>query len=317
MKQSNMHAQFFVLAAALLWGTTGSAQAFAPAEATPLAVGALRMAIGGTTLILIAWFNGSFKKEFTVDKRWLFAAAICMAAYQPLFFSGVSQTGIAVGTVLALGSAPVFSGTIELFTGGTLTKKWIGGTLLSILGCVFLFGGQGAVNMDPLGSSMSLGAGLAYAVYVKSSRSLFENVPRDVANGLVFFGSAIILSPILFIGDLSWLASPRGVLPMLHLGLIATALAYTLFAYGLVRIPTPKAVALTLMEPLTAATLGIVVFRESISAVSLFGALLLFCGLIVNSLPEAPKQPPLSPEAQVADDADHSDQVDKKTERDS
>ena len=116
-----------------------------------------------------------------------------MAAYQPLFFLGVFKTGIALGTVLALGSAPVFSGIIEYFMGGELSKKWIVATIISIVGCTFLFAGQETINMNIFGSILSLGAGLSYALYVRASQRLFKNSRRDVVNGLVFFISGVIL----------------------------------------------------------------------------------------------------------------------------
>ena len=59
-KKTEAKAQMFVLMAALLWGTTGSAQAFAPPDATPIVIGALRMAIGGTALLLVARVRGAF-----------------------------------------------------------------------------------------------------------------------------------------------------------------------------------------------------------------------------------------------------------------
>lgn len=284
MKQSNIKAQVFVLLGAILWGTTGSAQAFAPENATPIVIGALRMAIGGTALFFVAKVRGAFKTEINFDKKLLLIASICMAAYQPLFFSGVFKTGVALGTVLAIGSAPVFSGIIEYFMGEKLSRRWIIGTIVSITGCSLLFGGQDSMDMNVLGSIFSLGAGLSYAVYVKASQKLFQDSRRDAVNGLVFFISAVILSPILFMNDLSWVMSTRGIMAMLHLGIVATALAYTLFAYGLVNISTPKAVTLTLAEPLTAAMLGVVVFNESLTGVSMVGVLLLFCGLVINSI---------------------------------
>ena len=167
MEQSKIRAQVLVLMAAILWGTTGSAQAFAPQGATPIVIGALRMAIGGTFLLLVARVRGGFKTKIKLDKKLLVLASICMAAYQPLFFSGVFKTGIALGTVLALGSAPVFSGMIEYFMGEKLSIRWIIGTIISIIGCSLLFGGQDSMNMNVLGSSLSLGAGLSYAIYVK------------------------------------------------------------------------------------------------------------------------------------------------------
>ena len=285
MEKSETKAQMFVLMAALLWGTTGSAQAFAPPDATPIVIGALRMAIGGTALLLVARVRGAFKTKIKVNKKLLLIASLCMAAYQPLFFLGVFKTGIALGTVLALGSAPVFSGIIEYFMGGELSKKWIVATIISIVGCTFLFAGQETINMNIFGSILSLGAGLSYALYVRASQRLFKNSRRDVVNGLVFFISGVILSPILFMNDLSWVTTTRGIMVALHLGIIATALAYTLFAYGLVNISTPKAVTLTLVEPLTAAILGVVLFNEKLRGISVVGILLLFCGLIINSYP--------------------------------
>lgn len=286
MEKPETKAQVFVLMASVLWGTTGSAQAFAPLNATPMAIGALRMAIGGTALLLLARARGAFTKRIKVNKKLLSIASICMAAYQPLFFLGVFKTGIALGTILALGSAPVFSGIIEYFMGEKLSKKWILATVISIIGCTFIFMGQGDVNINIFGSILSLGAGLSYALYVRASQGLFQNSRRDMVNGLVFFISGIILAPILFISDLSWVMSTRGIMVTLHLGIVATALAYTLFSYGLVNISTPKAVTLTLVEPLTAAILGVVLFNEKLSSLSLVGILLLFCGLIINSYPE-------------------------------
>lgn len=83
--------------------------------------------------------------------------------------------------------------------------------------------------------------------------------------------------------DLSWVMFTRGIMVTLHLGIVATALEYTLFSYGIVNISTPKSVTLTLVELLTAAILGVVIFNEKMTGVSALGILLLFYGLIVNS----------------------------------
>lgn len=287
MESSKTRSQIFVLMAALLWGTTGSAQAFAPQNATPIVIGALRMAIGGTALLLTAKVRGAFRTKQQLNKKLILISSICMAVYQPLFFLGVFKTGIALGTVLALGSAPVFSGIIEYFMGEKISKRWLVGTIISIIGCAILFMGQGSLNINVFGSILSLGAGLSYAIYVKASQRLFQESRRDVVNGLVFFISGIMLIPILFMNDLSWVMSTRGIMVTLHLGIVTTALAYTLFAYGLVNISTPKAVTLTLAEPLTAAILGVVIFNEKLTGISMFGVLLLFCGLIINSYTES------------------------------
>ncbi len=65
-----------------------------------------------------------------------------------------------------------------------------------------------------------------------------------------------------FNSDLRWAIETDGLLVVLHLGLVATAMAYLLFARGLRTVPAVHAVTLSLAEPLTAATLGILVLKE-------------------------------------------------------
>ncbi|MFJ7974295.1 EamA family transporter [Peribacillus sp. NPDC096379] len=50
-------------------------------------------------------------KHFAIKA--IILASLNMAFYQPLFFSAVTITGVAIGTVIAIGSAPIFSGVLE------------------------------------------------------------------------------------------------------------------------------------------------------------------------------------------------------------
>jgi len=74
---------------------------------------------------------------------------------------------------------------------------------------------------------------------------------------------------------------PDGLLVVLHLGLVATALAYFLFARGLRSVPAVHAVTLSLAEPLTAATLGILVLKERLTPEATIGMALVLAGLVV------------------------------------
>jgi len=100
---------------------------------------------------------------------------------------------------------------------------------------------------------------------------------------VVFCLGALLLAPVLFLADLSWLAQPRGLAVALHLGLVATAAAYTLFARGLSAVPVASAVTLSLAEPLTAGALGVVLLGEQLAPSALLGMGLIFGGLILLS----------------------------------
>jgi len=64
------------------------------------------------------------------------------------------------------------------------------------------------------------------------------------------------------LAPLGWLATPRGALVALHLGLLATAAAYALLAAGLRRVTVATAATMSLAEPLTAAALGVALLGE-------------------------------------------------------
>jgi DME family drug/metabolite transporter len=131
-----------------------------------------------------------------------------------------------------------------------------------------------------VGVLLALAAGLAYAGYAVASKGLLEDHPPDAVTAVVFCLAALLLAPILLWADLRWLVQPRGLAAALHLGLVATAVAYTLFARGLRVLPVATAVSLSLAEPLTAALLGIIVLGERLTMVAVLGAGLMLAGLV-------------------------------------
>ena len=275
----------YVLLAAALWGTTGTAQALAPSGAQPAVIGSLRLAIGGLALLGFAALRGTLRS----GSRWPIAitlvAAVSMAAYQLFFFAGVAKTGVAVGTVVGIGSSPILAGLISfLVLGDHPGRVWGAATLLAVLGCALLIGSGGSIQIDLLGITLALGAGLAYAIFtVVSKQLLVEHHPEAVMAVVMCLG-AIFLVPFLLTEDISWLGQSRGMLVALHLGLVTVAVAYTLFGRGLQLVPVATAATLTLAEPLTASSLGVFLLGEKLSPPALTGILLIFAGLVLLSL---------------------------------
>lgn len=68
---------------------------------------------------------------------------MAVAAYQLCFFASVDRTGVAIGTVVAIGSGPVFTGLLSwLFDRVPPTRRWAGATAVAITGCAALIGGE-------------------------------------------------------------------------------------------------------------------------------------------------------------------------------
>ncbi|HET8949999.1 MAG TPA: DMT family transporter, partial [Solirubrobacteraceae bacterium] len=131
-------ARLFVLLAALCFGTTGTAQALGPDGIDPAAVGAARIACGGALLVAFALLVRRGRGPVWAWRPVL-AGAAAVAAYQASFFAAVDDTGVAVGTIVALGSAPAITGALEwALHGRRPTSRWTAATALACAGVALL-----------------------------------------------------------------------------------------------------------------------------------------------------------------------------------
>ncbi|WP_075618556.1 EamA family transporter [Paenisporosarcina indica] len=272
---------FLVLLAAVLWGTTGTATTLLPDSAQPLTIAAARSAVGGFSLLLVMILMKKINFR-TWPWKATVVAAICMAIFQPLFFTSVRLTGIAIGTVVAIGSAPVFSGLIEwLFLKMRPSRSWAMATAMSVIGCSLLFLNKDALTVNPIGVTFSLIAGLVFAIYTIVTKAVLTKVEAIPAVAMTFSMSALMLMPFILSFDNTWIVDPSSISIVLYLGLLTTSVAYILYLKGLHKVPSSSAVTLSLGEPLTAAVLSVFWVGEVLSPVSWVGILLLLGGILV------------------------------------
>jgi len=274
--------QLLVLLAAVCFGTTGTAQALGPDGAPPLVVGAVRIAIGaGLLLAVLVVSRGGLPGR--TDALPLSVAAAGIALYQVCFFSAVRDTGVAVGTVVALGSAPALAGALTwILYREVPNRAWAIATALATAGVAILVVAGTDAKVSPPGVLLALGAGASYAVFTIGSKRLLDaDRPPEAVMAWSFAAGAFLLAPILVLGDLSWLRQPSGLAMAVWLGAVPTAFAYLLFAAGLRNLPAREVATLTLMEPVTATALAFVVLGERPGAAAIVGIALVFIGLAI------------------------------------
>jgi DME family drug/metabolite transporter len=82
----------------------------------------------------------------TRAQRWLLGlGALAVAGYPVTFYPAVARTGVAMATVIALGSAPVFAGLLAWATGqGRPGRRWATAAAAAVLGCAALVLRSGA-----------------------------------------------------------------------------------------------------------------------------------------------------------------------------
>ena len=277
-----------MLAAAVLFGTTGTAQAFGPATANPLSVGAVRQVVGGSVLLVIVlvWWlrvHGRRLPRWSGKVGWLVLAGTCVMAFQATFFFGTRSNGVAVGTVIALGSSPLFAGLFEWLLGRRPSRRWLAATAVAVVGILLLSGAIGqSVALQPVGVLASLVAGAGYAGYaVSAGRVVQQGVSAVPATAAIVGTSGLIGALILPFTDNSWLAGPRGLAVALWMGAVTVVVAYLLMGAALRHLPSSTAMTLGLAEPLTAATLGVAVLGETLTLLQLVGVLLVLGGIVI------------------------------------
>jgi drug/metabolite transporter, DME family len=277
-----------IVLAAALWGTTGTVRSFV--HVSPVAVGAARLFIGGAFLFALAVRSGRLwplLRQGRSTRLVLLTGAVLTAVYQVAFFSAVARTGVATGTVVTIGSAPVFAGLLSwALKMGAPTRRWLLSTLGAVAGCTALTVGGQAAGVEPLGIALALLSGFGYAAYATVASMLITRGEDDRAVvGVLFGGAGLLLLPVLLAYGPGWLLTAHGASAALYLGLITTGVGYILYGRGLRTTPVAVATTLGLSEPAVAAVLGLVVLGEHLGPVALGGLGLLVLSLLILAAP--------------------------------
>ena len=269
--------------AGVCFGTTGTAQALGPDGSSPLVVGAARLLVGAAFLWIIHKILGASGSRI----GWLdlLIGGVGVALYQISFFSAVRSTGVAVGTLTAIGSAPALTGIMGyLINREVPSLRWLRATIITTLGIVCLTGAKGFSHFNLVGVLEALGAGASYSLFAVASKRAMNSGASFTETMYKIFGlGAVLLLPIFFLGKDQFLSTRSGILMALWLGLVPTAVAYTSYAFGLNRIKVATASTLILAEPATATLLAAVVLGESLNGFSWLGVSVVVAGLLYLS----------------------------------
>ncbi|MDX3229848.1 DMT family transporter [Streptomyces sp. ME19-01-6] len=281
-----------ILTAAVLWGTTGTAASMAPSGTSAAAIGAASLTLGGLLLLLTTRGRWTlFTASTGAERRLLALGALAVAGYPLTFYPAVAHTGVAVATVIALGSAPVFTGLLAWATGQARpTTRWAVATLAAVTGCAVLILGPQLTGrparMDATGIALAALAGLSYATYsLIGGRLIRRGHPSGVVMGAMFGVAGLLVLPVPLATGTAWLGTVRGAAVALHLAVFPTFLAYRLFGHGLRHTAASVATTLSLAEAAVAAVLGVTVVGERLPVVSWCGLAILAVGLVLLTAP--------------------------------
>ena len=134
-----------VVIASLLWGTTGTAASFANGLG-PLAIGAFSTGVGGLLLVFLNRRELQRDRCKLLTRRIQFMfGALSVAIYPLAFYTSMSLAGVAIGTVVSIATAPLFTVWFErLYSQKVISKKWMLSFVVGATGVTLLTLGKTA-----------------------------------------------------------------------------------------------------------------------------------------------------------------------------
>ncbi|MEZ8696382.1 DMT family transporter [Vibrio lentus] len=283
-----------ILFASILWGTTGTAASFAP-DLSPLAIGAFSMGVGGLMQAGLAYQQILFAfDKLLQNKKLLAVSALALAVYPLAFYSSMKLSGVAIGTVVSIATAPFFSALLECLISkkNNINKRWLTSFAIGVVGIgLLVFSESSSANesgddLKLLGIGLGLVAGLCYAIYSWATKALIDKgIKSQAAMGSIFGLGAMLLLPTLWFTGENLFSSQINVLVISYLTLIPQCLGYIAFSFGLRHVTASSANLLTLFEPVVAAVLAVCVVGELIPFTGWLGMSLIVLCLFIQSKP--------------------------------
>lgn len=279
-----------VLAAASLWGTTGLVFQVLRTDggADAVSISFLRLALAVPFLMSMARvYAGAWIPSLTPKGLLVLAAlGVSMAFYQLTYVLAIERVGVAISVLISICGAPIFVALISvLWFREPFHIRTFAALATAVAGTILLVGLPSDLNPDTYpfwtGVAIAVVCALFQAFYVLAARAAGQVCSPMHAGGIGFAIGALVLMPFWPEEGLQLSYPVDGWLMLLYVAAVPTALAQTLFLQGIKGTGAIGGAIASLMEPLVATILAVVVLHETMTGYSVLGALILLSGIVI------------------------------------
>ncbi|PMK01442.1 EamA family transporter [Vibrio sp. 10N.261.55.A7] len=283
-----------IVLASVLWGTTGTAASFTQ-NVSPLATGAFATGVGGLFLLFYSYRTLlSDSPLLLANSRLLLLGGAAVVVYPLAFYTAMNWSGVAIGTVVSIASAPFFTVLLEcLISKKRVSVNWVVSFVLGVLGICCLIIGKpdqaSGVLKDTLyvwGLLLGLLAGLTYAIYSWVAKALIDKGVQSQSSVASMFGlaSLVLIPSLYFTGENLFLNSTH-VSIAFYMAIFPMFLGYLLFGIGLRTIEASQATLITLLEPAVATLFAVWIVGERLTLLGWGGMIAIVFCLILQLMP--------------------------------
>ncbi len=299
----------YVVFAATAWGTAGAAAAllFTASGMGPFALTFWRAAGGFLLLLAVRVLRRHRVARSTRPARpgpasrrreavRILLVGTGLTVFQTGYFCAVRSTGLAVATVVTLGSGPVLIALVARFTmGERLGRGGIAAVAGALAGLGVLVLGGGGASVRPAGVAIAVLSASGYAGVTLLTRwyGRLGSGADPLDTSLWSFGICAVA--VLPAGCAEGLLPPaahlgRTLLLMVYLASVPTAFAYALFFAGAAVLRAATVSVVALIEPVSAAAIAVLLLGERLTAAALLGTVVLLTAVAALAWEEA-RQP--------------------------
>jgi drug/metabolite transporter, DME family len=274
--------------AGLLWGTGGLTGSLLGRTAglPAMAVAAYRLTAGGA--LLVVFLTAAGRRWPAGRAAWTRIAAVGLLAalFQSCYFGAVALTSVSLATLITIGSAPVIvQAASRLLRRPSRSRPAT--TCLALAGLALLVGvPTGGVRESAVLASAGLAvlAASGFAALTLLGEKPVAGLDELSTIGFGFLGGGAVLMTVAAVTSGVSFAPHLDVIGLIFaLGTGPTAVAYTLYFRGLRTASASTGALLSLLEPLTATVLAVLLLGNRLSAAGVAGALLLGLAVMMTA----------------------------------
>lgn len=275
---------FNYFGAGLIWGSSFFFIEFANASLSPIGLAFWRCVLGAATLYLVLRIKKiSIRKDLKFFLLCFVLGLFNTAIPFTLFafgghhvssaFSGMANAITPIATIIAL---------LTVFRGEKVSRNQIFGLFVGVVGVLTLIGVWQGVQTDSWVAVVGIVfAATCYGFGGPFIRRFIEprGHPLEVAAFGQIAAAATLLLPVyltqpLTTGPFTWQSTGA----LLVLGIVGTGIAYTMYYPLLRQVGSAVSSTVTLLAPLVAVTLGVLVLGESLSWFEPIGGFIILVG---------------------------------------
>jgi drug/metabolite transporter (DMT)-like permease len=268
----------------LLWGGSYTWIELALIELDPMMIVFYRVLLSSIFLILICKvLSLTFKIEKKIFIFLFFMSLTNNVIPFNLIAWGQQEITASVGSILNA-TTPLFTVIIANYwpNGEKATLNRIFGVIIGFCGVILLMGlSIHDIDNSIIGQSAILLAAISYAISALIGKEIKKIHPAISATYMLSISSVILLPIVLFSGnELLPQASKQSIIAILGLAIFSTSIAYLIF-YKLIENIGSNVMLVTLLMPVSAILLSIIILNETINTTQSIGLILILIGLIL------------------------------------